>query len=66
MCQTIVDPTAGWFKMVELPALSQLSEKDITATIKWTTDKLSAEVARLFHQQQLSHCPGAKCITYDN
>jgi hypothetical protein len=27
---------------------------------------LSAEVARLFHQQQLSHCPGAKCITYDN
>ena len=39
-----------WFKMVELPVISQLIEKDENKSVKWTIDKLSDEVARLFNQ----------------
>lgn len=63
---TIIDPATGWFKMVELPVISQLIEKDGKKSIKWTIDKSSAEVARLFNQQWLSCYPRAKYITYDN
>ena len=66
MCLTIIDPATGWFEMVELPVISQLIEKDRKKSIKWTIDKSSAEVARLFNQQWLSRYPRAKYITYDN
>jgi hypothetical protein len=66
MCLTIIDPATGWFEMVELPVISQLIEKDGKKSIKWTIDKSSAEVARLFNQQWLSRYPRAKYITYDN
>jgi hypothetical protein len=66
MCLTIIDPATGWFEMVELPAISQLIEKEEKKTIKLTIEKLSAEVARFFNQQWLSRYPRAKCITYDN
>ena len=66
MCRTIIDPPTGWFKMIELPTISQLIEKEEKNTIKWKIDKFSAEVAILFNQQWLSRYPGAKYITYDN
>ena len=66
MCLSIIDLATGWFEMVELPVISQVTEMDGKTSIKWTIDKSSAEVAMLFNQQWLSRYPRAKCITYDN
>ena len=65
-CLTIINPAAGWFKMVELPVISQLTEKDGKKYIKWTIDTSSAEVARLFNQQWLSCYARATYLTHDN
>ena len=60
MSLPIIDLDTGWFKIVELPVISQLIEKDGKKSIKWTIDKLSTEVARLFNQQWLSRYPRAE------
>ena len=65
-CSTTTNLATGWFKMVDLPDISQLTEKDRLKSIKWRIVKSSVGVARLLNQQWLNHYPRANYITYDN
>ena len=65
MCLTIIDPVTGWFEMVELLIIVKKVSKKGETTEEVVIDKSSAEVARLFNWQWLSHYPRPKYITYD-
>ena len=69
MCLTMIDPTTGWFKIVELPNrdVEYVRDKENKEEIlNVIIDKSSATVARLFNKMWLSRYPRAKNVVYDN
>ena len=66
VCLTIIDPTTGWFKIIELLSIDitciQKGE-EITEVI---IDKSSATVSFLFSNVWLSCYPRATFVIYDN
>ena len=68
MCLTMVNPTTGWFKVVELPNcdIEYVRDKDDKEEIMVVIiDKFSVTVAQLFNRTWLSRYPRAKNDVYD-
>ena len=66
MCLTMIDPTIGWFKIMELPLASVTVKQEGKEITEIIIDKSSAAVSKLFNKQWLSRYPRAKYITYNN
>ena len=66
MCLTMIDPSTGWFEIVELPLATVNVKRKGKEIAEIIIDKSSAAVSNLFNKQWLPHYPRAKYITYDN
>jgi hypothetical protein len=78
MCLTIIDPTASWFKIVELPTVAQETTVPPAGKGKKVTfakntkvaepyfDKSSAQISNLVYKVWFSRYPHCQYIIYNN
>ena len=62
-CITMINPTTGWFKIVQLPCFDL---EEITAKNNEYTDKLYSRVIQMFNQVWLPRYPCPREFMFDN
>jgi hypothetical protein len=66
MCMTMIDPTTGWFEVVELPTIEVIKERDGQEIVVEEFDKSSACMSYLFNKTWLSRYPRPRQVVCDN